>query len=123
MELSARGLGRINPRRIEFVGLFDCGDAMTVNFETLKASLVRYGLNAIYAAVLLIVGWYPPVWRSGSCRLLIVTHRIDALVTVFAASFARYAVLVVVGIAALQSFGVWVSPASTGIRRAWQPLQ
>jgi hypothetical protein len=115
MELSARGLRRINPHRIGVVGLFDCGDAMT--------SPVRYGLNAINAAVLLIVGWYLPVWRSGSCRLLIVTHRIDALVTVFAASFARYAVLVVVGIAALQSFGVWVSPASTGIRRAWQPLR
>jgi small conductance mechanosensitive channel len=31
---------------------------MTINFETLKASLVLYGLNALYAAVLLIVGWY-----------------------------------------------------------------
>jgi hypothetical protein len=29
---------------------------MTINFETLKASLVLYGLSAVYAAVLLIVG-------------------------------------------------------------------
>jgi hypothetical protein len=31
---------------------------MTINFETLKASLVLYGLKAVYAAILLIVGWY-----------------------------------------------------------------
>jgi hypothetical protein len=29
---------------------------MTIDFETLKASRVVYGLNAVYAAVLLIVG-------------------------------------------------------------------
>lgn len=31
---------------------------MAINFETLKASLVFCGLNAVYAAMLLIVGWY-----------------------------------------------------------------
>lgn len=35
-----------------------------------------------------------------------VAHRIDAPVTAFAASFARYAVLVVVGIAVLQLYGI-----------------
>jgi len=34
---------------------------MTLNFETLKASLVLYGLDAIYAILLLILGW----WLSG----------------------------------------------------------
>jgi small conductance mechanosensitive channel len=80
---------------------------MTVNLETLKASLVIYGLDAIYAAVLLIVGW----WLSGVayrsvCRLLTLTHRVDALVTAFLASLARYATLVIVGIAVLQMFGI-----------------
>jgi small conductance mechanosensitive channel len=80
---------------------------MTINFETLKASLVLYGLNAVYAAVLLVVGWYlSGLAQRCVSRLLAVTHRIDALVTVFAASFARYAVLVVVGIAVLQLFGI-----------------
>jgi len=37
------------------------GGAMTLNFETLKASLVLYGLDAIYAILLLILGW----WLSG----------------------------------------------------------
>jgi small conductance mechanosensitive channel len=37
---------------------------MTINFETLKASLVLYGLNAVYAAVLLVVGWYLSAWRK-----------------------------------------------------------
>jgi small conductance mechanosensitive channel len=31
---------------------------MPVNFQILEASLVLYGLNALYATVLLIVGWY-----------------------------------------------------------------
>jgi small conductance mechanosensitive channel len=80
---------------------------MTIDFETLKASLVLYGLNARYAAVLLVVGWYlSGLAQIFASRLLTVTHRIDALVTVFAASFARYAVLVVVGIAVLQLFGI-----------------
>jgi small conductance mechanosensitive channel len=74
---------------------------------TRKASLLLYELNGLYAAVLLVVGWY----LSGLAqrfvgRLLTVTHRIDALITLFAASFARYAVLVVVGIAVLQMFGI-----------------
>jgi small conductance mechanosensitive channel len=80
---------------------------MTINFETLKASLVLYGLDAIYAVLLLIVGWYV----SGAAqrfvfRVLTVTHHIDALVTVFVASLARYATLAVVGIAVLQLFGI-----------------
>ena len=80
---------------------------MTINFDTLKASLVLYGLNAVYAALLLVVGWYlSSLAQRFVSRLLTVTHRIDALVTVFAASFARYAVLVVVGIAVLQLFGI-----------------
>ncbi|RXH41338.1 mechanosensitive ion channel family protein [Bradyrhizobium zhanjiangense] len=80
---------------------------MTINFDTLKASLVLYSLNAIYAMLLLAVGWY----LSGALqrfvtRVLSVTHRVDPLVTLFVASVARYAVLAVVGIAVLQLFGI-----------------
>jgi small conductance mechanosensitive channel len=79
----------------------------TINFETLKASLVLYGLNAIYATVLLVAGWYlSGVAERFIRRVMTVTHRIDALVTVFVASVVRYAVLAVVGIAVLQLFGI-----------------
>ena len=38
--------------------------------------------------------------------MLGATHRVDALVTVFLSSLARYAVLAVVGVAVLQLFGI-----------------
>jgi len=83
------------------------GFRMTLNFETLKASAVLYGLDAVYAILLLILGW----WLSGVAqrsvsRLLAVTHRVDPLVTAFLASLARYATLALVGIAVLQLFGI-----------------
>jgi small conductance mechanosensitive channel len=80
---------------------------MTINFETLWASLLLYGLNAIYAVALLSVGLY----LSGAAdrivtRALAHARRIDPLVSNFVASLARYAVLAVVGIAVLQLFGI-----------------
>ncbi|MCK1424760.1 mechanosensitive ion channel [Bradyrhizobium sp. 180] len=80
---------------------------MTINFDTLKASLVLYGLNAIYAILLFAVGWYlSGAMQRFVTRVLSVTHRVDPLVTLFVASVARYAVLAVVGIAVLQLFGI-----------------
>lgn len=80
---------------------------MTINFDTLKASLVLYGLNVIYAILLLAIGWY----LSGALqrvvtRVLNVGHRVDPLVTLFVSSVTRYGVLAVVGIAVLQLFGI-----------------
>jgi small conductance mechanosensitive channel len=80
---------------------------MTINFETLKASLVLYGLDAIYAIVLLAIGWYlSGAMQRFVTRVLTVTHRVDPLVTFFVASVARYGVLAIVGIAVLQLFGI-----------------
>ncbi|MFK4507616.1 mechanosensitive ion channel [Bradyrhizobium daqingense] len=80
---------------------------MTINFDTLKASLVLYGLNAIYAILLLAIGWYlSGAMQRFVTRLLSVTHRVDPLVTLFVGSLARYGVLAVVGIAVLQLFGI-----------------
>ncbi|MCA1414045.1 mechanosensitive ion channel [Bradyrhizobium sp. NBAIM20] len=80
---------------------------MTINFDTLKASLVLYGLNAIYAVLLLAVGWYlSGAMQRFVTRVLSVTHRVDPLVTLFVGSLARYGVLAVVGIAVLQLFGI-----------------
>lgn len=80
---------------------------MTINFDTLKASLVLYGLNAIYAILLLAVGWYlSGAMQRFVTRALTVTHRVDPLVTLFVRSLARYGVLALVGIAVLQLFGI-----------------
>jgi small conductance mechanosensitive channel len=80
---------------------------MTVNFDTLKASLVLYGLNVIYAVLLLAIGWYlSGAMQRFVTRVLSVTHRVDPLVTLFVASVARYGVLAIVGIAVLQLFGI-----------------
>jgi small conductance mechanosensitive channel len=80
---------------------------MTINFDTLRASLVLYGLNAIYAIVLLAIGWYlSGAMQRFVTRVLAVTHRVDPLVTLFVGSLARYGVLAVVGIAVLQLFGI-----------------
>ncbi|MCK1622481.1 mechanosensitive ion channel [Bradyrhizobium sp. 160] len=80
---------------------------MTINFDTLKASLVLYGLNAIYAILLFAIGWYlSGAMQRFVTRVLSVTHRVDPLVTLFVASVARYAVLAVIGIAVLQLFGI-----------------
>ncbi|WP_338830630.1 mechanosensitive ion channel family protein [Bradyrhizobium sp. 27S5] len=80
---------------------------MALNFETLKATLVLYGLNAIFAVLLLVLGWYASaIAQRFVLRVLTATHRVDALVTVFLSSLARYAVLAVVGIAVLQLFGI-----------------
>ncbi len=80
---------------------------MTLNFDTLKASLLLYALDAIYAAILLIVGWYVSGMAQRSvARVLMVTHRVDPLVTAFLASLARYATLAIVGITVLQLFGI-----------------
>ncbi|MGY4480013.1 mechanosensitive ion channel family protein [Bradyrhizobium sp. USDA 3364] len=80
---------------------------MALNFETLKATLVLYGLNAVFAILLLVLGWYASgIAQRFVSRVLTAMHRVDALVTVFLSSLARYAVLAVVGIAVLQLFGI-----------------
>lgn len=80
---------------------------MTINFETLWASLLLYGLNALYAGALLAVG----IYLSGAADRIVTSalshaRSIDPLVSNFLASLARYAVLAVMGIAVLQLFGI-----------------
>ncbi|WP_420965893.1 mechanosensitive ion channel family protein [Bradyrhizobium sp. B120] len=80
---------------------------MALNFETLQATLVLYGLNAVFAILLFVLGWHASgIAQRFVLRVLAATHRVDALVTVFLSSLARYAVLAVVGIAVLQLFGI-----------------
>lgn len=80
---------------------------MTINFDTLKASLILHGLNALYAIILLAAGWYlSGAMQRFVTRVLNVGHRVDPLVTLFVSSVTGYGVLAVVGIAVLQLFGI-----------------
>lgn len=80
---------------------------MTINFDTLKVSLILDGLNALYAIILLAAGWYlSGAMQRFVTRVLNVGHRVDPLVTLFVSSVTGYGVLAVVGIAVLQLFGI-----------------
>lgn len=78
-----------------------------MNLEALGNLLVLYGLNVLYAVGLLVVGW----WLASFVERLVTkalasTRRIDFTVIGFIASLAKYAVLVFVGVAVLQRFGI-----------------
>lgn len=78
-----------------------------MNLEELGNLFVLYGLNILYALGLIIVGW----WLAGLVERLVLrglesTHRVDTTVAGFLASIARYGVLVFVGVAVLQRFGI-----------------
>ncbi|MGK9165237.1 mechanosensitive ion channel [Inquilinus limosus] len=78
-----------------------------INFDSLWALFVFYGLNVLYAVVLLGLGW----WLARSVerwllRLAARTRHVDPTIADFLASLARYLVLAVVVIAVLQIFGI-----------------
>lgn len=69
--------------------------------------LVLYGLNVIYALALLLIGW----WLASVAERLVerafaATRRVDPTIVGFLSSVARYTVLVFVGLAVLQRFGI-----------------
>lgn len=79
----------------------------SVDFEALSNIFVLYGLNLLYALGLIVIGW----WIAGFVERMVlrafsVTQRVDVTVVGFLASIARYAVLVFVGVAVLQRFGI-----------------
>ncbi|MFG1464623.1 mechanosensitive ion channel domain-containing protein [Xanthobacter sp. DSM 24535] len=80
---------------------------MDIDTEHLGDVAVVYGLNVLYALILLAVGW----WIARSVERLLMrglsaTGRIDVTVASFLASLAKYAVLVFVLVAVLQRFGI-----------------
>lgn len=73
----------------------------------LRDLIVLYGLNILYAVALLVVGWWlASVVDRLVTRALNATHRVDATIVGFLSSLARYTVLVFVGLAVLQRFGI-----------------
>lgn len=69
--------------------------------------VVRYGLKAVGAILLLIVGWMIAGWASRTVRRVVApSEHIDATLKPLLASLVHYAVLVFVVIAVLAQFGV-----------------
>ncbi|MCJ8143248.1 mechanosensitive ion channel [Ancylobacter sp. A5.8] len=78
-----------------------------MNFEELGNLFVLYGLNVVYALGLLLIGWWiASVLERMVLRALAATHRVDPTVAGFLANLCRYGVLVFVGVAVLQRFGI-----------------
>lgn len=79
--------------------------------EEVVSFLVTYGteyaISVIAVAVILIAGFTIAGWVGGGIRRMLArTRRIDSLVAGFLANMARYAVIAVAIIAALDQFGV-----------------
>jgi small conductance mechanosensitive channel len=82
-------------------------DRPMINFETLWAMVVLYGLNALYAIGLLFLGWWLSRFvERWLLRLAAASGHVDATIAEFLSSMARYLVLAVVIIAVLQIFGI-----------------
>ncbi|MFT0860124.1 mechanosensitive ion channel family protein [Ancylobacter sp. G4_0304] len=78
-----------------------------MNLEELGNLFVLYGLNVVYALGLLVAGWWiASVLERMVLRALAATHRVDPTVAGFLANLCRYGVLVFVGVAVLQRFGI-----------------
>lgn len=81
-------------------------DMIELQLAALVRIMTQYGLNVVYAILLLIVGW----WAAGRIaagvrRACDHTDRIDETITGFATSITRYAVIALVIITVLQLFG------------------
>ena len=69
--------------------------------------VATYGLDVIGAIVILIVGWMVAGWGRRITKLALEkTGKVDTLITGFAATGVRYAILIFTGIAVLDRFGV-----------------
>ena len=69
--------------------------------------ITTYGLSVIGAIVILIIGWIVSGWVANSIRKAGErSNKVDATLTSFFASMAKYAVLVFTFIAVLSRFGV-----------------
>lgn len=80
---------------------------MDEQFAAYTELAVGYGLNILYALIVLIVGfWIAGMVRRGTRRAMARTSRIDVTVASFLSGAAYYLVLAVVLIAVLQLFGV-----------------
>lgn len=75
--------------------------------DQVVAIITEYGLDIIGAIVILIVGWIASKWIHGAVRKALGrSDKVDAMLTGFFASLAKYLVLIFTGLMVLSQFGV-----------------
>ncbi|HEY0292289.1 MAG TPA: mechanosensitive ion channel domain-containing protein [Hansschlegelia sp.] len=80
---------------------------MPVDFSMLTGLAVTYGVSALGAIFLAVIGlWLSNVAERGAHSLLLATKHMDVTVAGFLSSLVRYAVLAIVLVAILQVVGI-----------------
>ncbi|MEI2386399.1 mechanosensitive ion channel domain-containing protein [Breoghania sp. JC706] len=81
-------------------------DLIELQLASLMRLMAVYGLNVIYAIIILFVGWWAASKIAGSVRRACERSRhVDETITGFASSITRYAIIALVIITVLQLFG------------------
>lgn len=75
--------------------------------DELMTTFTDYGLSAIGAIIILILGWWVANWAKGKIiRVTASSERVDDTIGSFAASIVRYGILAFTLLAVLSQFGV-----------------
>jgi small conductance mechanosensitive channel len=75
--------------------------------DQVVAIVTEYGLDVIGAIAILIIGWIASKWAHGAVsKALNRSDKVDAMLTGFFASLAKYLVLIFTGLMVLSQFGV-----------------
>lgn len=79
---------------------------MVLDFDTLSALVVAYGMNFVGAIIVLVIGWWLANLVQRGIRRTLSSRRVDPTLTSFLGSFARYSALVLVFLVILQLIGI-----------------
>ena len=75
--------------------------------DQVVAIVTEYGMDVIGAIAILIIGWIASKWAHGAVsKALNRSDNVDAMLTGFFASLAKYLVLIFTGLMVLSQFGV-----------------
>jgi small conductance mechanosensitive channel len=74
--------------------------------ETARTLLTEWGMKAVGALAVLVIGWMVAKWVRGSTRKALAKSKLDATLVPFLSSMVYYLILSFVVIAALKMFGV-----------------
>ncbi len=81
-------------------------EALGQTLDTVREAVTTWGIKAIGALVVLIVGWIAAKWIRASLRNALTRRNVDATLVPFIASMVYYLVLAFVLIAVLGMFGI-----------------
>lgn len=79
---------------------------MTETMETVREAITTWGVKAVGALVVLIVGWLAAKWIRASLRKALAKRNVDDTLVPFLSSLVYYLVLAFVVIAVLGMFGI-----------------